>query len=101
MTNLRPVPGAASEPTVEPPLRQPDLFERTIWIVQEIGEAADKFRNEAPSVVARIRAGRSGRDVEMLDAATAELLVMLNAANILTDTLAKQIDKHRQERVGR
>ena len=86
----RPVRGAASEPAVEPPLRQPDLFDRAIWLVQEIGGAIVKLGVEAPNLVARIRVARTTRNLDVLHEASRDLGVLLASAAILTKTLEEQ-----------
>jgi len=81
----------AADSIMRGPLRQPDLFERSVWIIDEIGTASAK----ATAQLVNLRVGRARSDIETFEHATSEIIKLLEQAGTLTAVLADQIAQHK------
>lgn len=76
------------------PLHQPDLFERSVWLVDEIADAGAAIS----VLLVDLRVARVQHNIEALDRANAEIGRLLHQATTLNGVLADQIAKHRAGR---
>lgn len=74
---------AANAAVTADPLRQPDVFERTTFIVLEIEDAAIKALGQ----IIALKAARAGKDAAGMRAATADIKRLLGQAGQMLDTV--------------
>lgn len=76
------------------PLHQPDLFERSVWLVDEITTASATIAAH----LVELRVARTQRCIEALERANTEIGKLLGQSATLSAVLADQIAKHKAGR---
>ena len=73
-------------------LRQPDIFERSVYVVDEIAEAGAMVAVQ----LVEMRVARSRRSISGMELACEEIAKLLRQSVRLSTVLAEQIAKHQR-----
>lgn len=76
------------------PLRQPDLFERCVWMVDEMSATSASVAAQ----LVNLRVARAQRDIDAFERANAEIGKLLTQSENMNAVLADQIAGHRAGR---